>query len=588
MRLAHIDVLKGIAIIAIVFYHYGYLHYGYLGVDVFLVISGYFTTKSLLRTYNSSNCVSGFALYKNFVWNRIIRLLPILLLACYLSMVIGYFIMLPYEYNSLSESVIATNFFSNNILSAITLRNYWSELNDFKPLMHTWYAGLLMQFYIIYPLVFIVTKKLKTHRLRSLILLNLTLSFISLLFFIGVEDNTFDFYYIPSRFFEFSFGGVLALISYKTDVDVFNNTTAFVVLAVLTAMLVINLDYLSGKIKLLIVVLCTVILIASGNIFQRIKVQSFFCQIGVASFSIYVWHQVVIAFYRCVESRFISITGFCVTLLLISLMSWMTYLYVEKKLPKIFQYGSKIRLSVYAFIAIAFVVINVFSICVYTNKGVMHDFPELNIKQEQQQDGSDYNYVDRVFKLDKDFETDRLHWLIIGNSFGRDLANVILESNIADNVELSYVYVNEYKDSKKEMRFKSADKIFISSLSFTDDMVRDIEILAYYYGKPKEDIIIVGEKNFGEIMSQPYSHRFWESDYYNQSVQMIDGYLERNNKYKSMYGERFVDMISVISKGNNKVRVFDENNKFLSFDSVHLTRSGAIYYATHIDWSQYL
>ena len=211
-----------------------------------------------------------------------------------------------------------------------------------------------------------------------------------------------------------------------------------------------------------------------------------------------------------------------------------------------------------------------------------------SIKREQQQDGSDYNYVERIKRFDKDFETDKSHWLIIGNSFGMDFANIILESKIADDVELSYVYVTEYKNSTKELRFKTADKIFISSLFFTEDLERDIEILAYYYGKPKEDIIIVGEKNFGEIMSQPYSHRFWESDYYNQSVQMVNGYLERNNKYRSMYGERFVDMISVISQGNNKVRVFDDNNKFLSFDSVHLTRSGAIYYATHIDWSQYL
>ena len=135
MRIKYLDVLKAVAIIAVVLYHADILGYGYLGVDVFLVLSGFFVARSLEGKK-----------YFSFVVSRILRLLPVLLVAGLVAMAAGWFTMLPDDYENLGESVVATNLFANNILSAITTGDYWNIGNKYKPLMHTWYVGLLMQF----------------------------------------------------------------------------------------------------------------------------------------------------------------------------------------------------------------------------------------------------------------------------------------------------------------------------------------------------------------------------------------------------------------------------------------------------------
>ena len=73
-------------------------------------------------------------------------------------MLAGFYTMLPDDYENLSQSVIATNGFGNNILAAITTGNYWDVSNDYKPLMHTWYVGVLMQFYLFYPILFLLAR----------------------------------------------------------------------------------------------------------------------------------------------------------------------------------------------------------------------------------------------------------------------------------------------------------------------------------------------------------------------------------------------------------------------------------------------
>ena len=96
------------------------------------------------------------------------------ILASLITVVIGFFLMLPDDYENLAESAIASSVFANNILQCITTRNYWDVANDYKPLMHTWYVGLIMQFYLIYPVLFYLArldKKTPKRKLREFSLL---------------------------------------------------------------------------------------------------------------------------------------------------------------------------------------------------------------------------------------------------------------------------------------------------------------------------------------------------------------------------------------------------------------------------------
>ena len=88
--------------------------------------------------------------YWRFLVGRVARLWPLVLIMAALALGVGVFVMLPDDLENLSESVIASNVFANNVLSCITTKNYWDIANVFKPLMHTWYIGVLMQAYVVY------------------------------------------------------------------------------------------------------------------------------------------------------------------------------------------------------------------------------------------------------------------------------------------------------------------------------------------------------------------------------------------------------------------------------------------------------
>lgn len=151
-----IDFLKGLAIIAVVLYHCGLLTYGYLGVEVFLVVGGYLITKSIMRSIDA-----GSFSYTQYLAKRLTRLWPLLVVVSGMSLAIAYCVMLPDNLKNMAETAVGTLTFTNNFVQYITSGNYWDQSNDFKPLMHTWYIALMMQFYVIIPLLLIIDYRLQ-------------------------------------------------------------------------------------------------------------------------------------------------------------------------------------------------------------------------------------------------------------------------------------------------------------------------------------------------------------------------------------------------------------------------------------------
>ena len=164
-RRRDLDGLKALAILAVIFYHIGFLTFGYLGVDLFFVINGFLITAGLIRSVNDDSFS-----YGKFIVKRFCRLFPLVLIAGVVSLLLGLIAMLPDNYENLATSVVASNFFSNNILSAITTKNYWDVVNNYKPLMHTWYLGIIAEFYIVYPLIFLAVVKLFKNAEKALVL----------------------------------------------------------------------------------------------------------------------------------------------------------------------------------------------------------------------------------------------------------------------------------------------------------------------------------------------------------------------------------------------------------------------------------
>lgn len=153
---AEIDGLRAIAVISVIIFHLNFLPNGYLGVDVFFVISGFLITNIIYKEQSQNN----FSII-NFYKRRVRRIIPLTMFISLVALLMGIIFMLPEDIISLSKSVIATNLFSNNILLYITSSDYWDVSINYKPLMHTWSLGIEEQFYLFYPLVFVLFRNRK-------------------------------------------------------------------------------------------------------------------------------------------------------------------------------------------------------------------------------------------------------------------------------------------------------------------------------------------------------------------------------------------------------------------------------------------
>jgi len=335
MRKSCFDVLKGFAITAVVLYHMGICTYGYLGVDVFFVIAGFFTLKSLLKTEDYN-----WTYFFKFLRLRLLRLLPLLLVACVACVLWGLYFMLPDDYENLCESVVATSFFSNNILSCITTSNYWDVVNEYKPLMHTWYVGVLMQYYIVFSLIFILVHKWakdKSEKLFNIVLYGAAV--ISLLLYILQKNEAPRFYYLQYRFFEFCLGGLVFVYyekhynSVKSGKGLSIAITASLYVA-LFILVFLNTDWhLIPQVRLILVCLLSAFLLFILPIASN-KTQLFspkvLALLGKCSFSIFIWHQILLAFIRySFTDNIYSIKVLFLYLIILAILTILSYKFIE-------------------------------------------------------------------------------------------------------------------------------------------------------------------------------------------------------------------------------------------------------------------
>jgi peptidoglycan/LPS O-acetylase OafA/YrhL len=565
-----IDGLRGIAVLIVIFFHFGFFLNGYLGVDVFFVISGYLITSIVYR-----EALQGHFSIVDFYIRRLRRIIPLVLCILTVVLFIGVLVMLPDDLENLAQSVVATNFFSNNILQLITTRDYWNIVNEYKPLMHTWSLGVEEQFYFIYPILFLVLGSRK--RIRYIFPVLVALSICSLMLFLFYSDINAKFYLIQYRFWELSFGGLGGILAFDKNV---NGKYKFIFLISLIGGMFISS---SNEILTVLTVLSTLGLLISSNS-QQDRFSSIVLEnrvlvfIGKISFSLYMWHQVVLAFYRYIYSASITITTSIVLFLIIFSLSIFSYYFIEQ----IFRDKKRISLKLLLFIVtLLSLLTTLFALYIYKNAGVLHDVPELEISKSNIKRNMHSLYNDRIYKLDKDFSnSNKIKVLVIGNSFARDWANILLESKFSNKIEISYVY-DAYQCSNIRSRVNKAQYIYLSASNEAPSHLNLAKIIDDFNMDTKK-VLIVGTKNFGINNGSVYNKR-GELDYCDQYISMREGYLEENLKMKNIWQDKYIDLIALIINEDKEIPVFTPNCKFISQDSAHLTHAGAKYFSTLIE-----
>lgn len=452
-----IDGLRAIAVLSVVIFHafpneLSFLGGGFVGVDIFFVISGFLISSILFKNLDSTGSVNLYDFYSK----RIRRIFPSLILCLTFCLIVGYFILLPNEYKNLGKHVAGGAGYVSNLVLLFE-QGYFDDAATFKPLLHLWSLGIEEQFYIVWPLLLALCYKRVGISIIVLLLL-----LVSFYFNVdGIHHQKDTVFFSPhTRFWELLVGCTLAyLCRYKKDhiqrVKVWvtlkcvqpllknlnkENMENFLgdilsllgIFLIILSILCVNNKNFPGY-QALLPTVGTALVIGSGrnSLVGRLISNKFFVFIGLISYPLYIWHWPLISMSWIVESGepniFIRLT--CVAAAFF--LAWLTYRFVEPY----FRWGNFPRIKA-SLLFFTMLVIGVTGFQIYRsdefirdhmmkiNKATLASSFETNLRTSRNRCLKffpDWTDADRYYACNAKLEEGKNQIAIIGSSFAEHL-----------------------------------------------------------------------------------------------------------------------------------------------------------------------
>ncbi|CAH9018088.1 acyltransferase family protein [Candidatus Nitrosacidococcus sp. I8] len=368
-----IDGLRALAVLAVIAYHYEYakslLTGGFIGVDIFFVISGYLITGILLKEFKTHS----FSIIK-FYQRRIRRIFPALIVILLFSLIIGWVFYLENEYQKLGQHIATSAGFIQNFM-------LWSESGYFdlssiqKPLLHLWSLSVEEQFYIFWPLILWAILHYGWSLTRSITII-ISLSFLINLGY-AYYDKVIDFYFPTTRAWELMAGAYLAAIHYSRQslFPKYSSLQSWLGLGlILIGFITIHPDYPFPGIYALLPILGTVLLINAGpdSVINRYVLSSpIAIWVGLISYPLYLWHWALWSFFIVIvgDIRGNELYRHALKIaapLLSFLLAWLTYKYLEKPIRSTAKGKSTLVLLT------SVVIIGVAGLVIFQKEGISH------------------------------------------------------------------------------------------------------------------------------------------------------------------------------------------------------------------------
>lgn len=323
-----IDGLRAIAVLSVVLYHFGLpLQGGFVGVDVFFVISGFLIGGILWREYRET----GTLWLRHFYIRRFRRLAPAFFAMVAVTSLAAWALLLPFEFREYGKSVIASVVYLSNVLF-FRGAGYFDAASQDKPLLHTWSLAVEEQFYIVLPLVILLLARWRWGLLAGLVAL--WAASLAACIWLTPLSQPATFYLFPFRMWELLSGVLLAIWGYETG----RAWRGYAVLSWLGLLLVLASVALIPEGPLfpgflaLAPVLGTVLLIANGsgdNPVNRLLCHPSAVFFGLISYSLYLWHWPVFTLSSYLRGGHANLAESAVWLALSVALAWVSWRFVE-------------------------------------------------------------------------------------------------------------------------------------------------------------------------------------------------------------------------------------------------------------------
>lgn len=355
-----IDGLRAIAVLPVILFHAGAPAFsgGYVGVDIFFVISGFLITSIVLRDLDERK----FSL-RQFYERRARRILPALYLVMAVCLICAWLFLPPTKMKDFMQSIVATTIFMSNILF-YSESGYFDSLVDQKPLLHTWSLSVEEQFYVIFPLLLVLLWR-RNRNVTLVVLFLLGSVSLALSEVTQPVDSALNFYLLHTRIWELLVGAISAGVVYQKPVKKNDLLACIGLFALGISIFIFDEQTPFPSLYTLLPVIATALILVfaqTGSWVARVLAIKSLVFLGLISYSAYLWHQPLFAFARVVYGTE-PVLWIMLSLAFISLgLAWSTYRFVERPFrdPSVVSTTRVVRVA--ALMSIAFIVIGALGI----------------------------------------------------------------------------------------------------------------------------------------------------------------------------------------------------------------------------------
>ena len=353
---SEIDGLRAIAVLLVIFNHLDLAFFkgGFVGVDVFFVISGFLITSIIKKEVEDNKFT-----FKNFYKKRILRLAPAYFLVIFSCFILSHFLLAPMELVSFYKSVLASLVFAANFFMWKEVGGYFSSNAEYIPLLHLWSLGVEEQFYIIWPTILMLLLAWFKRWTSLLIALAVILG-CAFAHILSIKAPAMSYFLLPARAFELLIGALLVFIKPAHLKNIYANlVSVFGLVLIIFGSIYLDDESIFPGLYALLPCVGTALIICSLNQnkgivkrFLSLNIMSFF---GKISYPLYLWHWPLIVFYKIRYGELTNLSMLGLFAFMIGI-SYLTFRYVEKPIQNKFR-GSKpslIIVKAYAIPVVAF------------------------------------------------------------------------------------------------------------------------------------------------------------------------------------------------------------------------------------------